>query len=196
MVEFDFSTFPALATPRLILRELVPTDAADLFAFRGDPEVQKYDSDPPMREIAEAFGAIERAAEHFANKKGISWGIHLKDENRIVGSLGFYFWDQAYYKTDLGYSLARAYWRRGIMTEAVQAAMAFGIEKMGLHRINVDTRMDNTASVRLMQKLGFVHEGARRECIRNQDGTYQTWGLFGMLEQEYRQNLKFSTGAE
>jgi ribosomal-protein-alanine N-acetyltransferase len=100
--------------------------------------------------------------------------------------LGFYFWERPFYKTDLWYTVARPYWRRGIATEAVRALMEFGFETLCLHRINVDTRMDNIASLRLMQKLGFRHEGVRRECIRNEDGTYQSWGLFGMLENEYR----------
>jgi len=82
--------------------------------------------------------------------------------------------------------VSRPYWRQGIATEAVRALMQFGFVAMHLHRINVDTRMDNIASVRLMKKLGFQHEGVRRECIRNEDGTYQSWGLFGMLEDEYR----------
>ena len=58
--------------------------------------------------------------------------------------------------------------------------------QLGVHRLNVDTRIDNLASVRLMEKLGFRAEGVRRECIRNPDGTYQSWGLFGLLEEEYR----------
>ena len=186
MAEFDFSTFPTLTTPRLILREILPGDAADLFSYASDPEVQKYDSDPPMREIAEAVAMIEQRGQWFISKQAISWGIELKEENRLIGGLGFYYWDKSYYKTDLGYTLARPYWRRGIATEAVRALMQFGFETIHLHRINVDTRMDNIASLRLMQKLSFRHEGVRRECIRNEDGTYQNWGLFGMLEGEYR----------
>jgi ribosomal-protein-alanine N-acetyltransferase len=186
MAEFDFSTFPTLTTPRLILREILPGDAADLFGYASDPEVQKYDSDPPIREIAEAVAMIEQRGQWFIFKQAISWGIELKEKNRLIGGLGFYFWDKSYYKTDLGYTLARPYWRRDIATEAVRALLQFGFETMHLHRINVDTRMDNIASLRLMQKLGFRHEGVRRECIRNEDGTYQNWGLFGMLEDEYR----------
>jgi len=186
MAEFDFSTFPILLTPRLILRQAVPGDAADLFSFASDPKVQKYDSEPPMLDIAEAVSAIETSRQRFADKLSINWCIVLKDENRMVGGLGFYFFERRYYAADLGYSLARPYWRRGIASEAVRAAMQFGFETMHLHRINVDTRVDNIASVRLMGKLGFRYEGARRECIRNEDGTYQSWGLFGMLEDEYR----------
>ena len=186
MAGFDFSTFPILTTPRLILREITPGGAADLFSFHSDPEVQKYDSDPPMREIAEAVFLIEKIGQWFTSGQAISWGITLKGEDRLIGGLGFYFWERVYYKTELGYSVARPYWRRGIATEAVRALTQFGFETLHLHRINVDTRMDNIASVRLMQKLGFRHEGVRRECIRNDDGSYQSWGLFGMLEDEYR----------
>ena len=184
MADFDFSTFPILTTPRLVLREITPGDAADLFSFRGDPEVQKYDSEPPLQEIGQARAEIEKIRGMFVSKKAIIWGITLKQENHVVGDLGFYFWGGAYYKTDLGYTVARPYWRRGIATEAVGALIRFGFETLHLHRINVDTRMDNIASLRLMQKLGFRHEGVRRECIRNADGSYQSWGLFGMLETE------------
>jgi ribosomal-protein-alanine N-acetyltransferase len=187
MAEFDFSTFPTLTTPRLILRQPVAGDAADLFSYLSDPEVQKYDSpNVPMRELAEAVAAIEKARQHFASKRAILWSIALKDENRNIGWFGFYFEEQCTYKTDLGYTVSRPYWRRGIATEAVRALMQFGFETLGLHRINVDTRMDNIASVRLMQTLGFTYEGVRRECVLNEDGSYQSWGLYGMLENEYR----------
>jgi [ribosomal protein S5]-alanine N-acetyltransferase len=187
---FDFSAFPTLVTPRLVLREMVAGDSADFFSFASDPEVQKYDSDPPMRETAEADAEIERSRGWFEGKQVIRWGVELKEENRLVGYIGFYFWQKVYYKTELGYTVARPYWRRGIATEAIRALMQFGFEGLCLHRINVDTRMDNTASVHLMQTLGFRHEGVRRECILSEDGTYQNWGIYGMLEDEYRQMMK------
>lgn len=186
MPEPDFSTFPTLTTPRLVLRQIRPEDAADLFAFLSDPEVQKYDSDPPLREMAEADAEIERRSAWHAARQAISWGVTLRGEDRVIGCIGFYFWDRHTYKTELGYTVARPYWRRGIATEALRAVARYGFESLRLHRINVDTRMDNLASVRLMQKLGFVHEGVRRECILNEDGTYQNWGIYGLLEQEYR----------
>jgi ribosomal-protein-alanine N-acetyltransferase len=150
------------------------------------PIWQKYDSDPPLHDISEAIKVINDIRDGFASKKSINWGICFKEDNRMIGNMGFYFYNQIFYKGDLGYTVARPYWRQGIATEAIRALMKFGFEMMRFHRINVDTRMDNLASVGLMQKLGFRHEGARRECIRSEDGTYQTWGLFGMLEDEYR----------
>jgi len=186
MPEFDFSTFPILTTPRLILREIVPEDAADLFNMNSDSEVLKYDVDPVMQDVAEAARWIEKVRQYVAAKEALSWAVCLKQENRMIGDMVFIFWGKVYYKADLGYRIARPYWQRGIATEALRAMMQFGFETMHLHRINVDTRMDNIASVRLMQKLGFRHEGVRRECVRNEDGSYQDWGLYGMLENEYQ----------
>lgn len=42
---FDFSTFPTLITDRLLLREVALADAADVFVFRSDYEVQKYNGE-------------------------------------------------------------------------------------------------------------------------------------------------------
>ncbi len=185
MPDFDFSTFPVLETPRLVLRETLPGDAADLFSFLSDPEVQKYDVDTPWQNMAEAKKWIGQYRKWFKERKAIIWGVVLKDERCMVGRMAFMFFEGRYESADVGYTMARPYWRRGIATEAVRAMLQFGFEVMHVHRVNVDTRMDNLASLLLMQTLGFRPEGARRECIRNADGTYQSWGLFGILEEEY-----------
>ena len=185
MEKYDFTTIPILTTPRLILRQSTLDDVDDIFRTASDPEIHKFDSDPPMQDRSEAVNLVQQMLEWFSEKKAISWGIELKSAGHTVGGVGLYFWDKVYYKADLGYTVARPYWRQGIATEALRAVIAFGFECMGLHRINVDTRMDNTASVLLMAKLGFKHEGVVRESIRSADGSYQNWGIFGMLETEY-----------
>jgi [ribosomal protein S5]-alanine N-acetyltransferase len=194
VADFDFTTFPVLTTPRLILREITPGDTEDFLAMNSDTEVLKYDVDPPLKNRAEALTIIEDIHQHFLNMESITWGVCLKEENRLIGTMGFYFEGHAYFKADLGYRLARPNWRKGIATEAVRAMMRFAFETLCVHRINVDTRMDNLGSVQLMQKLGFVHEGVRRECGRNEDGSYHSWGLYGMLEEEYRRLLVVEGG--
>lgn len=186
MPAFDLSTFPVLVTSRLVLRQIAAEDSADLFGFLSDPEVQKYDSEPPLGEAGEAAALIEKMLGWYHEGQALNWGVTQRGENRLVGFVGFYFWDRVYFKADLGYTLARPYWGQGFASEAVRALIWFGFEKLELHRINVDTRMDNLASLRLMERLSFRHEGTRRECERSRDGSYQNWGLFGMLEDEYR----------
>jgi ribosomal-protein-alanine N-acetyltransferase len=91
MSEFDFSSFPTLTTARLVLRQVVTSDAADLFSFTSDIEVQRYDSDPPQKDLSEAMTAIERGLQLFASGQAIGWGIELKSEMRLVGGLALRF---------------------------------------------------------------------------------------------------------
>jgi ribosomal-protein-alanine N-acetyltransferase len=187
MTNFDFSSFPILTTERLILRQINASDAVDLLSMNTDPEVLKYDVDPPMKDISVAQAEIEKYRQSFIDKKSIGWSACLMSSDRLIGDFVFFFYDQEipYYKADLGYRLAQPYWRQGYATEALTAIIQFAFNVMKLHRINVDTRMDNIASIRLMEKVGFTHEGVRRECVRNVDGSYQSWGLYGLLEQDY-----------
>ena len=69
---FDFAAFPTLTTERLRLREPVPADAADVFVFRSDSEVQKYNS-APMRAVADALALITEARAAYAARRRICW---------------------------------------------------------------------------------------------------------------------------
>lgn len=184
---FEFPTFPTLVTSRLILREVEAEDAEAIFALRSDPVVQRYNSaDSLLHTVAEAREHVQEIAEAYAAGEAITWGVTLRGEDRVLGLFGLYFREQRPYMGSLGYDLVRTHWRQGIATEACRAIMRFGFEEMELHRIHVDTRMDNVASVRLLATLGFTHEGVCRECVRSEDGSWQDWGMFGILEQEYR----------
>jgi [ribosomal protein S5]-alanine N-acetyltransferase len=181
-----FSAFPTLTTERLVLREMTAGDAEDLFAFLGDPEVQRYESSLDLlADVAQASRQIEEIARRYRSRQAITWGVTLRGEDRVIGAFALYFWEQRMYTGDLGYTLARPYWRQGIATEAGRAIVKFGFEEMRVHRLNADARTDNSASVRLLARLGFTHEGVRRECVLNADGTWENWGVFGVLESEY-----------
>jgi [ribosomal protein S5]-alanine N-acetyltransferase len=183
---YAFPTFPILTTERLILREVVAEDAADLLIFRGDPEVQRYDEDAELiTDSAAATRLVEEMAAWYRSGEAISWGVTRRGEGRVIGLFALYFWERRYYAGSIGYDLAKAYWRQGIATEAGRAVVAFGINTLHLHRINADARMENTASIRLLTRLGFKHEGVRRECVLDPDGSWQNWGIFGILESEY-----------
>lgn len=64
---------------------------------------------------------------------------------------------------EIGYELHRAYWRQGMMTEALPAVLTYGFTKLGLHRIEADPFARNTRSTSLLLKPGFTHEGTLRQ---------------------------------
>jgi len=182
---FDFSTFPTLAGERVVLRELESGDAADLFVWRSDPEVQKYNS-VPMKDVAEATALIDELRRGYSAHSEIYWAVTQRGDGRAIGLFGFNSWERFHHRADIGYDLRRDFWGRGIATEALHAMLRFGFTCMQLNRIEVRTIADNHGSVRLLQRLGFQREGLRREHSLEDDGTYHDGAIYGLLQREYR----------
>ena len=182
VTEFDF---PALETPRLRLRELALADAADVFVFAGDPVVQLYDGGP-VASLDEVRSGIERDRVDARARESLSWGITLKPGDTVIGRIGLANWSREHHRAEIGYDIARAYWRQGIGTEAVAAVVRYAFEELHLHRLEAFPTLDNVASVRLLEKLGFVHEGTARQVLLMDDGAYHSVGQYSMIEDEYR----------
>jgi ribosomal-protein-alanine N-acetyltransferase len=181
MALFDFSAFPTLTTERLILRELTPADAEANFVFWSDPEVQKYNAEP-IQHVSQAEALLAEWRAEYVAQTNLYWGVALRESNHIVGLIDFHCWNRYHHKAEIGYSLARAYWGQGIASEALQAMLSFGFERMELHRIESNTIADNFPSVRLLERLGFQREGTRRESSWEEDGTYHDSALYGLLK--------------
>jgi ribosomal-protein-alanine N-acetyltransferase len=190
---YDLKIFPVLVTERLILRDLRPSDAADVLVFRGDPIVQKFD-DPVIHTEEEALAFIDELHAEFNNQDGISWAVALKEQDIVIGAFGLHHWDQYHRRAEAGYGLARAYWGQGIGFEALQAIVQFGFEHMNLHRIYAGTIADNHESVRLLERLGFQREGTQREHAWEDDGTFHDSAIYGLLAREFTAHKAESMG--
>jgi [ribosomal protein S5]-alanine N-acetyltransferase len=182
--------FAILTTERLILRELLPVDAADLLIFRGDPEVQKYD-DPPIHTLEEATNFIEEMRQACANQEQLLWAVTLKGNDIVIGLVTLQFrkhcGDLYHRRAEVGFGFARAIWGQGISSEAVRAVVYYGFAQLNLNRIHAGTIVDNYRSVRLLEKLGFVREGTQREYSLEDDGRFHDSAIYGLI----RSDLEF-----
>ena len=181
---FDFSQFPILETERLRLREIVNRDAKAIFAIRGDYEVTKYNSGAPLQHLSQAEDLIRGMADSFILRDEIRWGITLKPDDTVIGIVGYNYWNRTDHRGSIGFDLNRAYWRRGIMSEAVTAIINFGFEQMKLNRVEADASVYNDASIGMMKSLGFQQEGVQREQYF-ENRTYHDLVLFGLLKREW-----------
>jgi RimJ/RimL family protein N-acetyltransferase len=184
MTRFEIASFPTLTTRRLVLREVVDADADDLLAFRGDPEVQRYNL-KPMKTRSEALSLVRTMQGWYASRYATQWGITLRGEDRVLGLCGLHDWSQTHRRASLGYDLARSHWGRGIATEAMHAVLRFGFERMNLNRVEAVTIVDNTRSIRLLERLGFALEGVRRESSLEDGGRFHGSAVYGLLRSEY-----------
>jgi len=180
-----FSRLPELSTQRLLLRKMTMADAQDIYEYSSDPEVSRHVLWDAHRSLHDSRAYLRYILRQYRNAEPSSWGIVLKQTNRLIGTIGFMWWNQENHSAEVGYSLARSQWNRGLMTEALWAVLRFGFEEMRLHRIEAQHEIDNPASGRVMEKCGMRQEGVLRGRLYNK-GRYVDVALYAILMEEWR----------
>lgn len=180
----DTPTLPTIAAGRIVLRELTDDDVPALFEIFSHPEVMRYWSYPPLKSTAQAQALLERIRESFRKQDLFQWGIALKNENRIIGTCTLLEYDAQNRRAEIGYVLARAYWGKGLMHQALTALVDFAFTTLTLNRIEADVDPRNAASLRLLERLGFQREGLLRERWIVGD-EIQDSVLLGLLRREW-----------
>lgn len=163
MLSPNFTPFPILETARLFLRQITVNDAPQVFFLRSDEEVMKYIDRTPAASLADAIDFIKLIEAAQLNNEGISWGITLKENNEMIGSIGFWRMQKEHYRSEIGYVLHPAYQRKGIMKEAILKVLEYGFTIMCLHSVEANTNVENSASQKLLESVGFVQEAYFRE---------------------------------
>ncbi|RUL75981.1 GNAT family N-acetyltransferase [Dyella choica] len=159
------SNFPILGTERLLLREIVASDAPDVFAIYSDSLAMRWFGSDPLTSMEEAQKLIEAFARwRQLPSPGTRWGIQRKADRRFLGSCGLFKWNRAWKSCVIGYELASFAQGEGFMFEALSAILNWGFENMGLNRVEAQIHPENDASLRLLSRLGFVREGCMREA--------------------------------
>lgn len=145
-----------IETPRLLLREFTPGDAAALFALNKDPEVIRYTGDVPFADEADAAMFIRNYSDYKKNGYG-RWAMIEKETGAFLGWCGLKFHPDTG-ETDIGFRLHQRYWNAGFATEAAQACLDYGFSHLGLPSIIGRAMSDNKASIRVLEKIGLHYE--------------------------------------
>ncbi len=163
MLQLNFSPFPVLTTERLTLRAVEKTDANEIFFLRSDNRVLQYLDKAPEKSVDETLAFIERIQKDQANNDGILWGITLKDDPLIIGSIGYWRMQKEHYRAEIGYTLHPGQQGKGMMQEAMNAVLQYGFEAMKLHSVEANINPENIASMKVLEKCGFVKEAYFKE---------------------------------
>ncbi len=159
-----------LETERLILRRFVAEDASDMYCnWANDDEVTKYLVWKSHPDIEATKGILEIWVKDYENLDKYVWAIALKDTNQVIGSIGMKPND-ALQRAEIGYCIGRAFWNKGIMTEALKSVMKFGFEELGFIRIQACHHTENPQSGKVMLKAGMQYEGCLKKWSFNNDG--------------------------
>ena len=164
-------TFPTLATKRLRLRQFEARDLQGLHACFGDPDAMRYWNFPACKTEAETEPKLHYLAKTSSPYDYLAWAVADKRSDRCIGLVNYHHREARNEKLEIGYILAPAQQGRGLMTEAVAALVAYCFGELSAHRIEALIHPDNTASIRLVERLGFLCEGGPlRDRWRRDDG--------------------------
>jgi ribosomal-protein-alanine N-acetyltransferase len=144
-------------TERLLLRQYAPEDADAQLRIVSDPEFRRHfpESYQPTRDkVLMGFGAF---GEHWRQFGYGVWALELKEGGRLVGYCGLRHLAPTD-EVELLYGCDRAYWGRGLVTEAARASLRYGFGRMRFARVMAVTDKDNKGSRRVMEKCGMRYE--------------------------------------
>ncbi len=178
-----------LRTARLLLRSLEREDIPAIVRLAGATEIAATTLNIPHPYAEEdARGFLAKANEDFRAGLSVTFGISISPERELRGAVALHI-AEAHSCAELGYWIGMPFWGRGFATEAASAAVAFGFDTLRLHRIYAHHFSGNTASQRVLEKIGMRHEGRSREHIRKWD-RFVDLENYGMLAEEFRARMK------
>ena len=153
-----FSPFPEIKTERLFLRKIEISDDDVILFLRSDETVTKFIERPENRKtknIADAIKFIEDLNEYLETNKSITWGITLKNDPKIIGTICLWNFSENKKSAEVGYDLVPKFQGKGIMNESLKMIIDFGFKELKLDKIEAFTHYKNESSKRLLGKNGF-----------------------------------------
>jgi RimJ/RimL family protein N-acetyltransferase len=154
---------PTIKTNRLTLRSITADDVDDFFEIYSDPEVMLYWSTPPLPDRDAAAEQVAEIGKLFERREMLKWGIALRTDNKLIGSVTLFHPDFTHRRVELGYALGRDYWGQGYMKETLIAIIDFAFSVLNMHRLEADVDPRNEASIKALERMGFLREGYLRE---------------------------------
>ena len=165
-----------------MLRRFRPADAGTLAAYRSDPAVARYQSWTAPVPIEQARVIVASLAAGDPARPG--WFQYAVEHGHVhIGDVGVDLHDNRM-QAEIGFTLAAAYQRRGFAAEAVRAVLDHLFRVAGLHKVSAECDARNTASARLLERVGFRREGLRRAHTWIK-GEWTDDLLYGLLTDEW-----------
>jgi RimJ/RimL family protein N-acetyltransferase len=149
-----------MMTQRLKLRRPRPEDAPPIFErYHQDTEVSRYLQWRPASVIDQTDTFLKRCQAAWESGEAFPLVITSKGDDRPIGMIEL---RSRGHSVAIGYVLARAYWNRGYMTEAVRTVVDWALNQPTVYRVWAVCDLENTASARVLEKAGFQREGILR----------------------------------
>lgn len=174
-----------IETSRLILRKFSESDISSAFRYwAGVEEIQTgygeptYDTPEKTAELLRSYIGRYESDEYYR------WAVILRESGECIGQIALFLVNTKNEFCEIEYCIGKEFQGKGIATEATNAIIEFSIKSVGFQRVSICCRENNPASKRVIEKCGFVYEGALRRHFKCADGFHDRLE-FSILTDEF-----------
>ena len=188
-----FAHPPVLECGSLLLRELRPSDAADMFDYARREDVTRFLTWEPHPDVTYTRDWLSFVSGKYRSGEFFDWAVTLAQPvfagekakpHVMIGTCGFTSIDTASNSTEIGYVLNPSYQGRGYATEAVKRVLRFAFEELEFNRVEARYIIGNDRSRRVMDRAGMRFEGVFRQKLMLR-GRYRDIGVCAILAEDY-----------
>lgn len=149
---------PMLETERLVLRPVSADEEDSLHRISNEPNVRLHlwDNEPVSQATIKAL--VAQSDRMLSEEKIGVFGVRMRGREDLLGFCGFVRLE-GMQEAELWYELTQKVWGRGIATEAAWACVRYAFEEVGMERVIAGADAPNTASLRVIEKLGMSYLG-------------------------------------
>lgn len=174
-----------LESEKLILRRFVVDDADAMYRnWTSDDEVTKYLMWPTHPSVDVSRAVLTDWVSSYSDEKYYQWAIVLKENgDEPIGSIAAVHMNEDVSMVHIGYCIGKAWWHKGITSEALKTVMDFFFDRVEVNRIESRHDPRNPNSGKVMAKCGMKYEGTMRSADRNNQGICDAC-YYGMLRSD------------
>lgn len=181
------------STERLKLREVLPDDIEKIHALHSFPEVDQYNTlgIPASIEVTEKLVKSWVEYQNGIPRDRFVFSIFEKQTLEFIGLFGLNFGRPGLMSAEVWYKIMPHYWGKGYATESLKAALEVGFSAFKLHRIEAGCAVDNAASIKVLEKSGFLREGRKRKILPIR-GEWKDNFIYAVVDEDWagRDNVK------
>lgn len=156
-----------LTTKRLAMAEVIALDIDDVHRLHSMPEVDEFNTlgIPVSINDTEALVTSWLLQRQAAPRMHFTLAIRLLANNQFIGLLGLNLGKSNFKNSEVWYKLHPSYWRKGYATEALSRILNYAFAELELHRIEAGCAVDNIASIKVLERVGMIREGRKRQVL-------------------------------
>ena len=174
-----------ITTDRLILRKFEYSyDDSMLRNWIADEKIQSMYSEPVYSTKEEVKELLDKYIGSYERPDYYRWAVIEKASGECIGQIAYFLVDSKNHFAEIEYCIGAEFQCRGYATEATKAVIAFGFDRINLHKVQICTKTINKPSRRVIEKCGFTYEGTLRDYFF-MNGEYVGRHYFSILREEY-----------